>query len=88
MRNAARSEDYHWQRKKVYLLINPVFKELHGIHEAAFSHRHDQINGVEVFLTIKTSCQVGFMVGGGMKVAAQRATEPQYCVYVAYLKAQ
>jgi len=88
MRNAARSEDFNWQRKKVYLLINPVFKEFHGIHEVAFSHRHDQIDGVEVFLTIKTSCQVCFMVGGGMKVAAQRAAEPQYCVYVAYLKVQ
>ena len=79
---------YPWQRKKVFLLINTVFKELHGIHEAAFSHRDNQINGVEVFLTIKTSSQVGFMVGGGMKVAAQRASEPQYCVYIAYLKVQ
>ena len=67
---------YHWQRKKFYLLINAVFKELHGIHEAAFLHRHDQINGVEVFLTIKTSSQVCFMFGGGMKVAAQRAAKP------------
>ena len=64
MRNAARSEDYDWQRKKVSLRIDSVFKYLHGIYEAAFSHRHDQVNRVEVFLAIKTSCQVGFMICG------------------------
>jgi len=79
---------YHWQRKKVYLLINTVFKELHGIHEAAFSHRYDQINGVEVFLTIKASCQIGLMISGRMKVVAQRASEPEEFVVVTHLKIQ
>jgi hypothetical protein len=64
---------YHWQRKKVYLLINTVLKELHGIHEAAFFHGDDQINRIEVFFAVKASCQIGLMIGGCMKVVAQIA---------------
>ncbi len=79
---------YHWQRSKVDLPINTIFKELHGIHKAAISHRHDQVNGVEVFLTIKASCEVGSMIGGRMKIVTQRALEPEYLVVVAQLKIQ
>jgi hypothetical protein len=86
MNNAARSRICNWQGNRDYLLIDSDFKYLHGIHEAAFTHRHDQINRVEVFLAIKASCQVGFMVGGGMKVVAQRASEPEPVTCVAYLK--
>ena len=57
-------------------LLYTVFKKLHGIHEVALCHCDDQINGVEVFLTIKASCQICFMVGGGMEVEAQRTSEP------------
>jgi hypothetical protein len=57
-------------------LLDIVFKKLHSIHEVALCHHNDQINGVEVFLTIKASCQICFMVGGGMEVEAQRALEP------------
>ena len=67
---------YLWQRKKVYLLINTVFKELHGIHEAAFSHRDNHIYRVEVFPAVKASGQVGLMFDGRMEVAAYRASEP------------
>ena len=88
MRNAARSEDYDWQRKKVSLRIDSVFKYLHGIYEAAFSHRHDQINGVEVFLAIKTSCQVGFMICGCMKAMTQRTSEPEHFVVASQFKIQ
>ena len=86
--NTARSKIYRWQRKKVSLLIDPVFKEFHGIHEAAFSHRHDQVNRVEVFLAIKTSCQIGFMICGCMKAMTQRTSEPEHFLAVLYLKIQ
>ena len=88
MRNAARSEDYDWQRKKVSLRIDSVFKYLHGIYEAAFSHRHDQVNRVEVFLAIKTSCQVGFMICGCMKAMTQRTSEPEHFVVASQFKIQ
>jgi hypothetical protein len=69
-------------------LLDIVFKKLHSIHEVALCHRNDQINGVEVFLTIKASCQICFMVCGGMKVEAQWASEPEYLLLVAHLKVQ
>ena len=86
--NATRSEDYDWRHTKVLLLIDPAFKELHGIYEPAITHRNNQINRVEVFLTIKAPCQICFMVGDGMKVEAQRASEPEYLLLVAHLKVQ
>jgi len=69
-------------------LIGPAFKELHGIQEATITHRHNQINRVEVFLTIKTSGQVGFMICGSMKALAQRTSEPEHFVIVSQLKIQ
>jgi hypothetical protein len=69
-------------------LLYTVFKKPHSIHEVALCHRNDQINGVEVFLTIKASCQICFMVCGGMKVEAQWASEPEYLLLVAHLKVQ
>ncbi len=86
MKNTAKSRIWNWQRNRGYLLIDSIFKYLHGIHKAAFTHRHYQINRVEVFLAIKTSCQVGHMIGGGMKVVAQRTSEPEPVAYAAYLK--
>jgi hypothetical protein len=37
-------------------------------------------------LTIKTSRQIGLMIGGGMKVVAQGASESEYLVIVAHLQ--
>jgi hypothetical protein len=74
--------------KSKTLLLQTFFKILHSLHEVALCHRNDQINGVKVFLTIKASCQVCFIVGGGMKVEAQRASEPEYLVLVSHFKVQ
>jgi hypothetical protein len=70
------------------LLVDTVFKDFHCIKEAAIFHRNDQINRIEVYPAIKASCQVGFMIGGRMKVIAQGALEPEYFVIVAHLKIQ
>jgi hypothetical protein len=70
------------------LLIDTVFKDFHCINEAAISHRNDQINRIEVYLTVKASCQVRFMICGGLKAVTQRASEPEYFVVVAHLKIQ
>jgi hypothetical protein len=51
------------------LLIDAFFQPFHGINKAAFFHRHDQIDGVEVHLAVETSCQIGFIIGRGMEVA-------------------
>jgi len=79
---------YEWRRKKISLLIDPVLKYFHGIHEAAFSYRHDQVDRVEVLLAIKTSGQVGFVICGGMKAITQRTSEPEYFEVVSHLKVQ
>ena len=70
------------------LLIDAVFKDFHCIKESAIFHRNDQINRIEVYLAVKASCQVGFMIYGGMKVIAQRAPEPEYFVVILHLKIQ
>jgi hypothetical protein len=67
-------------------LIDPAFKELHGIQKAAITHRHNQINRVEVFLTIKTSCQVCFVICGSMKSLTQWASEAEHFAMVSQLK--
>jgi hypothetical protein len=79
---------YGWHRNEVHLLIDTIFKELDGIHEAVICHCHDQINGVEVFLTVKASCEVGLMIGCRMKIVTQRASESEYFVVIAQLKVQ
>jgi hypothetical protein len=83
-----RKEERAGNVKSYTSLLDTVFKKLHSIHEVALCHRHDQINGVEVFLTIKAPCQICFLVGGGMKVEAKRASEPEYLVLVLHLKIQ
>ena len=55
-----------------------IFKELDCLDESAIIYCHNQVYGVEVFFAIKTSCQVGFMIGGCMEVEAQRAAEPEH----------
>jgi hypothetical protein len=64
------------------------FKDFDCIKEAATFHRHDQINRIEVIFAVKASCQVGLVIGGRMKVVAQRASEPKYLVIVTHLKVQ
>jgi hypothetical protein len=77
------------QRHEIYLLlIDAVFKDFDGIKEAALSRRHNQINRVEVFAAIKASCQICFMIGGGMKVVAQRAAEPEQLMVVLHFNVQ
>jgi hypothetical protein len=68
--------------------MEAVFEHFHRLQEVAVSHGHHQINGVEVFSAIKASCQIGFMIGGGVKVAAQRAAEPEQLMVVSHLKVQ
>jgi hypothetical protein len=51
-------------------------------------YRNDQINRIEVFFAVKASGQIGLMIGGRMKVVAQRASEPEYFVVGTHLKVQ
>jgi len=51
-------------------------------------YRNDQINRIEVFFAVKASGQIGLMIGGRMKVVAQRALEPEYFVVATHLKVQ
>ena len=57
--------------------MGSVFQSFHRIDEATLSDGNDQIDGIEVFLTIKTSCQVGFRICRCMKAIAQWAAKAQ-----------
>ena len=39
-----------------------------GLAEAAGSDGHDHVDGIEVFLTEEASGEIGFGVGGGLKL--------------------
>ena len=62
------------------LLIYFVFEEVYGVYEAAFSGGHDHIYGVEVFLAIEASGQVGLRIDSRMKIPTQGASEAQESV--------
>lgn len=38
---------------------------------------HDDVDGVEVFFATETPGEVGFWVGSGVKIRAERAEEPE-----------
>jgi len=81
--------DFNRQHPIIFIhLKEAVFQHLHGIQEAAFSHGHNQINGVKVFRAIKASCQIGVMIGGGMEVSAHRAAEPEQLMVVSHFNIQ
>ena len=65
-----------------------VFQKLNGLNEASRGGRHDQVNGVEVALAIKTSGQVGLRIGCCMKPMTKRAAEPENFLTVTRLKSQ
>jgi len=54
-----------------------IFKIFHRFDKAVSRHGHDKIDGVEVFLAVKASGQVGFAAGGRMKTVTLRTAEPQ-----------
>jgi hypothetical protein len=54
-----------------------IFQIFHRLDKAVTSHGHDKIDGVEVFLAVKASGQIGFTAGGRMKAVTLRATKPQ-----------
>jgi hypothetical protein len=68
--------------------MEAVFEHFHRLQEVAVSHGHHQINGVEVFSAIKASCQIGFKIGSGMKVATHRAAEPEQLMVVSHVNVQ
>ena len=59
--------------RSVYFL----FQIFHCLDKAVTSNGHDKIDGVEVFLAVKASGQIGFAVGGRLKAVTFRATKPQ-----------
>jgi hypothetical protein len=67
LKNAAGSWEF-FPAAQDELFIDSFFELFYGINKAAFFHRYDQINGVEVYLAVKTSGQIGLILGGGMKV--------------------
>jgi hypothetical protein len=58
---------------------------LNAVHKALFSTDHRKVDGIEISPAIKTSGQVGFFFGCGMKAPAKGALEPKTAVAVPVL---
>jgi hypothetical protein len=57
------------------------FKQtLYGLLEVDFFFEHDDVNGVEVSLTVKASCEVCIWIGCGVKAFAQGTEESEVSV--------
>ena len=69
-------------------IADMIFQKLNGLHEALRGDRHDQINGVEVALAIKTSAQVGLRICRRMKAMTNRTAEPEDFFALSPLKSQ
>jgi hypothetical protein len=61
----------------LFKLSSVRFESIDGFDKSGFFACHDHVNGVEVFFTAKTSCQVGFWVYGRLKFAAKRAEKAE-----------
>ena len=53
------------------------FQEVYTFGKAGVSDRHDHVDGVEVFFTRKTSCEVGSGVDRSVKFPAQGTAKAQ-----------
>ena len=58
-------------------------EKFHGLDEATLSRGHDQVDGVEVFLTIKAACQIGFRMGGGVEAVAGWTLKAKQRIFLA-----
>ena len=61
----------------MFKLLSVCFEDIDGFNKRGFFACHDHVNGIEVFFTAKTSCQVGFWVCGRLKLAAKRAEKAE-----------
>ena len=55
-------------RPRVVLAVLESFDQFDGLAEVAGSDGHDHVDGIEVFLTPEASGEIGFGVGGGLKL--------------------
>jgi hypothetical protein len=62
-------------RQRTRLCSFDSFKIIHGFAEAYLFYEHDHVDGVKVFFTQETSCQIGFRVGRRGEFSAKRAKE-------------
>ena len=52
-------------------------EETDGLNEGVVFDEHDDVDGIEVALTLEASDEVGLRVGGGIKTAAEGTKEPE-----------
>jgi hypothetical protein len=55
----------------VVLAVLEAVDQFNCLPEVAGSDGHDDVDGIEVFLTAEASGQIGLGVGGGLKLGAQ-----------------
>lgn len=64
----------------MFSAILEAVDQFNGFSEVAGFDNHDHVDGVKVFLTTETSCQVGFGVSGGVKLRALGTQEAKVSV--------
>jgi hypothetical protein len=54
--------------------------QFNGLTEVAGFDGHDDIDGIEVFLTAEAACQIGFGIGGGLELRAEGTQKTEISV--------
>ena len=62
--------------------VNLIFEELDCLDKGRFCSDHDHVYGIEIFFTVETSGEVGFVVNGGMESSTQGTLKSKQIVRV------
>jgi hypothetical protein len=66
----------------LYLRVDLIFEEFHGLDKGRFCSDHHHIDGIEILIAFETSGEVGFGVNGGMEFSTQRTSKSKQIVSV------
>jgi hypothetical protein len=79
-----------WPKQAVgsYYFRIILLKKFHRIDKFVPRHRHDHVDGVEVFLTIKAPRQVAFLLCRRVEAMAQRASKAKSYIIPAQFQPQ
>jgi hypothetical protein len=62
------------------LAVLETIDQFNGLAEVAGPDDHDDIDGIEVFLTAEAACQIGFGIGGGLELRAEGTQKTEISV--------
>ena len=68
--------------------MEALSQELDRVDECAAPDQHDEIDGVEIALAVKTACEIGSGVGGAVEAMTAGALESEYTFTDAVLQTE